>query len=156
MPYFQVLNCCGVKEIAVLQEMLEYPGKTNAEKVKAMFTNLFGPGFVIMGRFKTVDGKSKMVYDKEPSLTLQGGHFFYEDAHDRNRRYGKILTKFILKNKLGTVIATKQAPNPNYIRYPNKGKLNQYHMITAYVWTPDVGALLEWCKKNMTPTNIRI
>jgi hypothetical protein len=51
--------------------------------------------------------------------------------------YGQKLKKYILDNKLGTIIETRAGLNPN-----------SHNIIKVWVWTLDRRALSHWCVKD--------
>ncbi len=154
------MGCCGLREITNLQNLFKpMHDKWSAERA---LVQLLWNAKIYFSAAEYTDGRSRSTYfARDLSYAQQGGHWIFSDAHEggpKGFRYGKAFTKYILKNKLGTITATKQTPNPTYV--PNLSEYspeenferlgrNNHHQITCYIWTVDHQALAKWAEKHV-------
>lgn len=76
-------------------------------------------------------------YETKPSFHPNCCHIIFSDANDRSKKYGDNLKKFIVEHKLGRVIKTRGAKNPN-----------SGNEVECFVWTPNMKNLEAYFKKN--------
>lgn len=168
------LMCCGVKEIALLSTHYSPALKGAAdERGRKVLADILTQYYKYYASFQTVNGKRTWVVADAPRLYLPCGLFIFTEAHQgvyyaraedaKTFRYGWRFAKYLRKNNLGDIVCTKQSPNRNYILPPGtpgnvyevngqpsyENKTNAPHMITAYLWTPDLAALEAWCAANL-------
>lgn len=161
MADFNYMGCCGCKEITHIATYWTHEGtKDNmgAESDKAFKTaperllwDLFKSQVVVAGRWEYPERKpgepyppAKWIIKGDATVNLSAAHYIFTDSHQVSHvRYGKSLAKYILKNKLGHIVASKQVGNPNHGSPDTK---NVDHMITVYVWTPDKANFAAWLK----------
>lgn len=175
MPSINYLNCCGLKELTQLRTIIKPAGAPWSAKA-AMIQFLTYFVYTTRTDYDNRIRPAPLIYGFYPPTYMPpGAHIIFSDAHEPIKdqdgqiiasyyienptgiRYGKAFAKFILKNGLGTVSCTRQQPNPNYFQNLHegglaanaKGRLNQQHMITCWIWTVDHKALYEFCVANV-------
>lgn len=126
------MSCCGMKEIAGLQNyMIGGEGQMYRSPCLRALVQLFRPWY------NNPSAYGKGVFGHH-IWTPYSAHFVFTDAHEYTIPYGKVFAKYILKNRLGSLVCSRQAFNQNYRQYFPKGwSRNHVHMITCWIWTID-------------------
>jgi hypothetical protein len=123
----QLEACCGVGEI----QYLEGSG-TPEEVLKDIGDDLWGDGCAYGD---PMDPYAHMIFTEVCKVTVNG-------KVSKTANYGAELAKAIKKHKLGTVMITKMAVNPQHAEKHDR------HYIKTYVWTPSKTALKAFWKAN--------
>jgi hypothetical protein len=129
-------NCCAVGEVAGLRY-----DKTPEESLLGIATGFFDPDeqhVDDIGRWAHIifTEVTRAEEEKNPS----------REKKSYSGTYGRELAALIKKLKLGTVIASRTAMNPNH---SEKG---YRHFVKTYVWTVNRKNFLKWAKEQGVKT----
>lgn len=125
-------SCCGVSEIDWLQTHKD-PKKAMIDLCNQMVEQYYD--------YESYSYKSKGGDLQIPGLITLTAVVKYtgKDKKTKAKGYGKEFASFIVKNRLGELVAGPVAPNR--LNHPT-------HQVRIWVWKPNVGALRKWYKEN--------
>jgi hypothetical protein len=119
------LDCCGINEFSGIQW-----DDSPADCIQCVLDEWFQR----TEKFNEKTGR----WEESKHRILQPGccHIIFSDANDKTRKYGDNLRAYITKHKLGRVVKTRGARNPN-----------SENTVECFVWTPNMRNLERYAKK---------
>lgn len=151
MSHIHSLDCCGVKEFAQAQTHFRSAGTLKEDARAALYALLL---HWTTQATEHVDSKDEL-FNKNmlptrarwqamkyggPYFTPRAAHVLFSDHNVKSFKWGEALAEYIVESKLGTVIRTADARNPN-----------TSNVITTFVWTMDPDAVRAWLSQQTPP-----
>lgn len=132
--YVEDMCCCGVGEIDGLDRI------HNSDQIISTLKQFCDDNIALEEDYDPWEYKSDRVVKRRNKLRVR--HLVFTQAitvGSRQFTYGNALKDYILKHKLGTVVATGgNGINPNH----------DNRKIRAFLWTPNHTNLVRWYKAN--------